>query len=126
VARAGDVERYFEGAATDEITDIDFDPFRTERDRHAGAATPAAPGAQDFWIERSSSADVARIDWKVRDGDYRLVVMNADGSRGVDTRTSFGVKIPWLPGVGFGVLVLGLVVAAGGLTAVALGARQRA
>jgi hypothetical protein len=124
VGRAADVERYLEGAATDEITDFDLDPFRTDRDRHAGDAVPAAPGSQDFWVERSGGTGTARIDWELRDGDYRLVVMNADGSAGVATRSAVGVDIPFLPGVAFGALAAGLLLAGGGLAAAGLGARR--
>src|SRR3954452_14518195 len=128
VGRTADVDRYLAGAATDEVTDFDAGPFDSdfsiERDRHAGDATPAAPGEQAFWVARSSGQDTAAVNWKVRDGDYRVVVMNADGRRGVATQGTLGVKIPFLPGVGVGMLVAGLLLTAGGITSLVLGARR--
>jgi hypothetical protein len=127
VGRAADVSRYLAGAATDEVTSFDASPFRSsfgiQRDRHAGSAVPTPPGRQSFWIARSSGQDAAAVAWKVRDGDYRLVVMNADGSRGVATQSTFGVDVPYLPWVAIGILVAGLVLTAGGAASVTAGAR---
>jgi hypothetical protein len=128
VGRTADVDRYLTGAATDEVTDFDAGPFDSdfsiERDRQPGSAIPASPGKQSFWVARSTSRDSAAIDWKVRDGDYRVVVMNADGSRGVATQTKFGVDVPFIPGVGIGILIGGLLLTAAGITSIALGARR--
>ena len=127
VGRSADVDRYLAGAATDEIIDVDAGPFQSDfsltRERHAGSAVPAAPGTQSFWVARSTGRDAA-VDWKVRDGDYRVVVMNADGSRGVATHTTLGVDVPFMPGVGIGILVAGLLLAGAGITTIALGARR--
>jgi hypothetical protein len=98
-------------------------PFRVDRHRLAGSRLPAAPTAQGFWVSRSSGTDAA-VNWKVRDGDYRVVVMNADGSRGVATDTKAGVRIPWLPGVGVGILGGGLLLLGGGIVAIVLGAQR--
>ena len=127
VARAADVDRYLAGAATDEVTSFDAGPFRcrspsarpSRRDRR-----PAPPGRQSFWVARGSGRDSAAVDWKVRDGDYRVVVMNADGSRGVVTRSKFGAAVPYPPWVGLGVLIAGLVLTAGGVASVTAGARR--
>jgi hypothetical protein len=128
VGRADAVDRYLAGAATDEVTDFNAGPFDDsfdiERERHNGSATPAAPGDQSFWVAQSSGTDSAKINWKVRDGDYRIVVMNADGTRGVATQSTLGVEVPWAPGVGIGILVGGLLLTAGGIAAITMGARR--
>jgi hypothetical protein len=53
----------------------------------------------------------------VEPGEWSVVVMNADGSRGVDARVSAGAKVPFLAAVGWGAIGGGalLLVAAGGL-----------
>ena len=116
------VDRYLSGAAVDEVTDFDVDPFRIQRNRLAGTGTPAAPATQSFWVARAAG-QTANVDWKVRDGDYRFVVMNADGSRGVATRSSVGVDVPYLPGIAIGMLIGGLLIAAGGVAAIVLSRR---
>jgi hypothetical protein len=130
VGRTADVDRYLAGAATDEVTDFETGPFSSsfsiQRDRHAGSAVPAAPAEQSFWVARSSGQEPAAVDWKVRDGNYRVVVMNADGSRGVATQSTLGVKVPYAPGAGIGILVAGLLITAGGIASISLGARRPA
>lgn len=129
VGRAHDVERYLAGAATDEVTSFDASPFRSSfsvrRHRHAGSAVPAAPGRQSFWVARGSGRDAAAVSWKVRDGDYRVVIMNADGSRGVATQSKFGADVPYAPGVGLGILAGGLLLVGGGIASITVGARRR-
>jgi hypothetical protein len=123
VAPAGDVERYLAGAASDEVTDVDVTPFRIERNRRAGTETPAPPAAQSFWVAQSNGPRAA-VNWKIRDGDYRVVVMNADGSRGVATRSKFGIDLPFMPGVAIGLFGVGFIMAAGGVAAIVVGARR--
>jgi hypothetical protein len=125
VARRADVDRYLAGAAVDEITDFDVAPFRLTRDRRDGSATPQAPGDQTFWVAQSSGSKSAAINWKVRDGSYRIVVMNADGSRRVATETTVGVTVENLPDLAWTILVIGLVLGAGGVLTLVLTLRRR-
>jgi hypothetical protein len=117
VARTADVDRYLDGIATDQVTDFDIEPWDADLDRRAGRVlSAAAPASQDFWIDRSVSGDsgTAAIDWKLRDGSYRFVVMNADGSPRVDTETSVGIKAPNLGWMSLGIALVGLVAAGAG------------
>lgn len=74
---------------------------------------PKPPATQSFWVAKSSGS-TANLDWKVRDGAYRVVVMNADGSRGVATQSNFEVEIPHLATIATVMLILGLVTLGGG------------
>jgi hypothetical protein len=123
VARAADVDRYLAGAPVAEVTDINLVPYRMTRHARTGSATPAAPTSQDFWVAKSSGAS-AKLDWKVRDGDYRFVVMNADGSRGVSSEATVGVAIPHVPAIGWTGVILGMLIAAGGLATTVVAARR--
>jgi hypothetical protein len=123
IGHARDVDRYLAGVPADEITDFEVDPLRVERSRRTGTRTPAPPAGQSFWVARGSGAQ-ANLEWKLRDGDFRAVVMNADGARRVTTRAQFGVEIPALPWIGLGLLVGGLVLLAGGVAAAVLGGRR--
>ncbi|MEO8687480.1 MAG: hypothetical protein ABI611_04590 [Solirubrobacteraceae bacterium] len=124
IARTQDVNRYLDQVQREEIADLDFDPFKLDKTRHAGEARPAMPAAQTFWA--ASSVDGHPLDWNVRKGEWSVVMMNADGSPGVSLDASVGAKAPiigelawWLtiPGVGLGLLALVLVtVGARGLT----------
>jgi hypothetical protein len=124
IGRAADVDRYLAGAPVAEVTDLKLAPFRLERSVRRGTAVPVAPAGQDFWLARSSGDSRAGIDWKVRDGDYRAVIMNADGSRDVATHGTFGVKVPHVSPIALGLLIAGIVMAAAGLTAFVTGVRR--
>jgi hypothetical protein len=116
IGRTQDVDRYLDQVQHDEISDLDFDPFTIDKRRQAGEARPAMPAAQTFWA--ASSADGRPLDWKVRKGEWSVVMMNADGSPGVSVDASVGAKTPligelawWLtiPGIGLGLIALVLV-----------------
>ena len=49
------------------------------------------------------------MTWDVKHGDWSVVVMNADGSRGVDTGVSAGADFPILSALAWGSVGGGLV-----------------
>jgi hypothetical protein len=109
IARAADVERYLAGADVDVVTDLEVTPFGLTTRRQAGTAVPAAPAAQTFWVARAEAASgTAHLSWPVQDGDYRIVIMNADASPVVDADARFALVLPSLHGAGVIALVAGL------------------
>jgi hypothetical protein len=125
IGPADQVDRYMAGAPYDEVTDFDVDPFKLNRSPHEGTKRPAAPASQDFWVAQASGAEAATLRWKVQDGDYRMVVMNADGSRHVDTKGDVALTLPHIGSIGWSLLGGGILLAIGGLVAVTLSVRQR-
>ena len=75
----------------------------------------AAPGKQTFWAAKASGSNRQTMSWKVAKGDWAVVVMNADATRGVRTNVSVGAEVPLLLELGIGLL------AGGGLAAVGAG-----
>ena len=124
IGPAADVDRYLAGAPIAEVTDLELAPYKLERRMREGKVTPAPPGDQTFWVARDSGAESAAIDWKVRDGQYRAVVMNADGSLDVASHGTFGVKVPNLSTIALVLMIGGLVMAVGGLVAAIRGVRR--
>jgi hypothetical protein len=120
IARADDVARYLGGTAHAELVDVSTDPFRAHYRPHAGKAPPTVPSQQRFWAASTQGDGQQTLTWDVEHGSWSVVVMNADGSRGVDTRVSAGANVPILGTVGWVALGGGLVLllAAGGLVAV--------
>ena len=94
------------------MTDVDYSPFHASyRDRdQGGELRPALPADQDFWAASAHGAGTQTVAWDLEDGDWSIVVMNADGSRGVDTDISAAAKVPFLGSLGWvslgGALVL--------------------
>ena len=104
IARTADVERYLAGASSTEVTDIDTDPFDVEYAEHGGAGRPAAPAGEDIWAASTQGPGRQTLDWEARDGHWSVVVMNPDGSRGIDADVSAGVKIGILEPIGWSLL----------------------
>jgi hypothetical protein len=94
IARTRDVDAYLLGTSHATLTDVDVDPFEPRYETTSGTKQPARPADQGFW---AATSDGSRpLDWKVQDGRWSVVVMNADGSAGVDARVSAGATLPWL------------------------------
>ena len=122
IARSGSVSAYLRESPHSIVTDLDYDPFRVDYRAHSGSEKPFSPGAQRIWAASSEGAGKRTITWNVRGGHWSVVVMNADGSRGVAAGVRAGARIPALPYIGWGAIGIGLVLlaGAGGLTAIAL------
>jgi hypothetical protein len=110
VGPAADVDRYLSGAAVDTVRDLELDPWQLSTTRSTGTAQPPAPAQQTFWVARADGPASAELSWKIRNGDYRLVIMNADGSPGVDLYGNVRVRIPHLFDIGITALAGGLLV----------------
>jgi hypothetical protein len=123
VGPAAAVDRYLAGASIDRVTDFDVEPFRLTTQRQDGSARPAPPAEQRFWTVSSSGLS-ARVDWRIADGSYRLVVMNADASPNVAVSMSAVLTVPHVFAIGLGALIGGVVIALIGALLIVLGARS--
>lgn len=126
VAPAADARAYLRDAPIDVVSD--FDPFALRTRPVRGRANVERPGSQDFWV---ASTDGGRpLTWDLVPGDWWLVVMNVDGSAGVDVGGTASVEVPVLGAALAVLLVVGLAMLAGGLifvvSAARTGARTRA
>jgi hypothetical protein len=122
IARTDDVSEYLAGVAHTSVSDIDYWPFDASYSSHEGERRPAPPAKREIWAASTQGAGERTLDWNVEDGDWSVVVMNADGSSGVEADVSAGAKVPFLEelgwsAVGGGTLLLavaaGLIVLAG-------------
>jgi hypothetical protein len=83
---------------------------------HGGGAPAVPPAARRFWAASSVGAGTQTLTWKPRDGSWRIVLMNADGSRWVNAEVSIGARFPQLLWIGlglFGAAALAASLAAG-------------
>ncbi len=112
-----DVDGYLDGVPIDLVTDIGFSPFRLSTQPRDGTSSPEPPTDQDFWSAEASGSGQQTLDWVLPSGtgDYRVVLMNADGSRGVTADASVGVRVPFLRSLGLGLLIAGGILALVGL-----------
>ena len=124
VGRAGDVSQYLAGVEHDVVNDIEFTDLQIDKTLVTGKDGPELPRGQSFWIASISGSGRQELDWKVRSGSFRFVVMNADASRGVDVDAQFGLKIPYAMQIAIGLIVGGIVVVILGAVVVLLAARS--
>jgi hypothetical protein len=124
VGRRVDVDRYLAGVAHSTIEDVSYDPFDVSYSTQPGSATPTRPAAQSFWVASSTGADGQAVSWNLRNGSWRVVVMNADGSRGVATDAKVGASVEGALAIAIVALALGLALLAGAVALVARGRRQ--
>jgi hypothetical protein len=117
IAPTGDVARYLDDSPHSAIRDLEYSPFRVDYAARGGDRRPDAPGSQRFWAASAEGPGAQTLTWDVRHGDWTVVVMNADGSRGVETGISAGMRLPFLSAIGWSTLGGGavLLAAAGGL-----------
>jgi hypothetical protein len=118
VARRADVDRYLAGVAHSTVQDVNFGPFDATYSSTRGNAVPARPASQTFWVKSGTPT----ATWKIRNGHWRVVVMNADASLGVVADAKVGVTIRGALAVAFSLLGVGLALAA---AAVAIGVGGR-
>jgi len=119
-----DVARYLGTVAHANVQDVDFDPFRVTYLPISGGAPEGPPTEQGFWAASASGVGTQTLTWKVRDGDWSVVLMNADGSRGVDADVDLGAKMSFLLWVAIGLLIGGVLVVGGSTALVVLAARR--
>ena len=107
------------------VTDVSYPDFDADYAVQDGDKRPGAPASKDFWAASTQGSGRQTITWDVEDGDWSVVVMNADGSRDVDVRVSAAAEVPLLAPLGWGFVIAGLLMLglAAGATAVAV--RQR-
>jgi hypothetical protein len=108
-----------------DVEDIDFDPFRAKYRQISGGAPRRPPTAQNFWAASASGQGRQTVTWKVREGDWSVVLMNADGSGGVSANVDLGAKLSFLLWVAIGLLIGGALVVAGSVALIVLAARKR-
>lgn len=129
IARKEDVDRYLAGVAHSEVLDVNANPFGTTyRPSYSPqpGGTPAIPPSRaTFWVARVSGRGSQSLTWGVEQGRWAVVVMRPDGSRGVSADLAAGAKLPALLWASIGLLVLGILILAGGAALIYFVARER-
>jgi hypothetical protein len=104
IARTDDVSAYLADVSHTAVTDLDYEPFEASYSPQAGDRSPAKPGDERIWTASTQGAGSQTLTWEAEDGDWSIVVMNADGSRGVQADVSAGAKLPFLTEIGWSAL----------------------
>jgi Domain of unknown function (DUF4389) len=111
IARTADAVRYLRGVQHDTLVDMKDSPVYRTTD---GTAPRTPPTSADIWVAQSSGAGTQEITWPVQNGDWTVVVMNADSSHGIHVDMAAGAEVPalhWVIGVMLLLAGVGLVAA---------------
>jgi hypothetical protein len=124
IARTEDVAFYLRGVGHTRVTDVDAFPFEASYLAEPGSRRPAAPAGKSFWAVSTQGRGTQTLDWRVQDGDWSVVVMNADGSRGIAADVRAGAKLPFLDELGVSALGVGGALLIGAIVLTVLGLRS--
>ena len=124
IAPTDQVTAYLGSAERAVIDDLGSDGTIVAREV-TGGAPAGAPGDQSFWTGQVSGPGRQQLDWEPADGDWTAVVMNADGSAGVDVDLRVGAELPALTAIAWGLLVGGVLLTLVGVLLIVLAVRRR-
>ena len=121
IASEEDASEYLDGVERDVVTEFDDDP---SYDRESGDEPSGEPGDETFWVASASGSGEQTLEWEPEDGDWRIVLMNEDASRGVSSDLSIGAELDSVVWIGLGALLVGAILAALAALAITAGARR--
>jgi hypothetical protein len=79
------------------------------------------PAGQSFWVASRTGTGLQRLTWDTVEGDWMVVVTNADGRPGVEVAAKAGATLPHLDSWGVAVLATGVMLLGLGALAIGLG-----
>jgi hypothetical protein len=108
VAPASAASRYLSGVSYTTVSGYDG---QRRSINHSGVLAPRPPRGTPSWAAQASGTRTATLVWTVRDGDWTVIVMNADGSAGVAVRADLAASLPALGWLAIELLAGGTVLA---------------
>jgi hypothetical protein len=122
IGRADEVTGYLDGVQHAVVTEI-ADPA-TAYDEHDGGAPVTDPGDAGVWVAKAEGAGTQTLTWPAGEGRWRVTVMNADGSPGVDVDLDVGAEVPAFGDIGRAMMLAALPVAVVGVLLLVVYARR--
>ncbi|GAB2557810.1 hypothetical protein [Kribbella endophytica] len=104
-----DVSSYLGGAAYTRVVRFDLPSELGTQEMKGGSERLNPPTGLDWWVADAGGAGKQSAAWETQDGAYDVVVMNADGTPGVDATVTFGAELKGLFGICLVVLGVGLI-----------------
>lgn len=123
IGPATDVDAYLAGVANDQITGLSNGApvYTTE----PGASTVGPPTEQSFWATTASGSGTQQLSWNPTDGRWAVVIMNADGSPDITAAATVEIQVGFLLPLALILLLLGLLITAGAVVLIVIGATGR-
>jgi Domain of unknown function (DUF4389) len=121
IAPTDQAARYLAGVPHTVLKDL---PGRHVTTVDGTAAPRTAPAAAAIWVAESTGPGTRVVTWTPTAGDWTVVIMNADASRGLTVRGDVGATVPALTGIAVGLLAGGAVLVGAGTLLVVLAVRR--
>jgi hypothetical protein len=121
IARTDDLYRYLDGAGYATIESFEVSADTT----HPGRKPAGPPTGESIWATSTQGSGRQTLRWDSREGDWSVVLMNANADAGVDVHGDAGAELPILPWVAGGLLVIGAALGFGGGLLLVKGLRTR-
>jgi hypothetical protein len=117
IAAHDDMMTFLGSTAYDEVADLGPQPVYS---RSGGPDTDAAvPADAPWWVASAQGSGALSLTWEAAEGDWAVVLMNADGTPGVEAEARAGATLPHVGAIGAAVLAAGLLlVLLGGIVVV--------
>ena len=119
---AEEAEQYLRGTGHAVVSDITGRDVTTLQFR--SGTPPAPPDSVDIWAATASGTRAVTLDTPVSEGEWVLVVLNADRHPGVSVRAEVGATAPALPWVAGTALAGGAVALVVGALLIGIAARR--
>jgi hypothetical protein len=82
-------------------------PFDVTYTPHAGGPPGDGLAAQSFWVASDAGTGSRTLTWHVASGDWSVVIMNADGSSGIDADLGVAATLSGIRDIAVGALIGG-------------------
>jgi hypothetical protein len=125
IARERDADAYLANVAHANLNDFEESDSKQTYDLVSGTAKPQRPASQGIWVASTTGSGPTALKWKVREGKWSVVLMNADASKGVAADVKLGVNLRYLGWLSAGLLVLGGLLAAAAAFLIVRGSRRK-
>lgn len=125
IGPAGDVAEYLDGVAHAEVSTFESDGFKVDYLPQPGDQPATDPATQTFWVASDTGTGVRTLTWNVADGNWSVVIMNADSSAGVDTAATVGATMPFIFTITIATLITGGVLLLAGITMLTIALTNR-
>src|SRR3954469_13405696 len=122
IAPAADVAGYLDGVGRTVVDDLGTGSSGSSQ--VDGGAPSGQPGDETFWTAQASGSGTQQLTWRPAQGDWVLVVMNADASAGVNVTGTVGATVPSLVGLAWGLLIAGALITVIAVLLIVLAARR--
>ncbi len=116
---------YLSGVTRDRVTSIDLAEGAIDYEHVDGTRLPTPPGREGFWVAKTSGTGSRTLEWRLEEGDWAVVIMNADASAPVVAEVALAARFGIVKGLIAGLTAGGALLLGIGAALVVFGAGKK-